>query len=81
MNKKEGTNVRILMLKSMKSKQVAEMIYIKNNGEISKRRVKILSVSKDSFQAYCFLRGTKRIFKIENVLAFVPIIHKERGVI
>ncbi len=81
MNKKEGTNVRILILNSLKTNQVSEMIYMKNNGEISKRRVKVLSVKNDSFQAYCFLRGTKRIFKIENVLAFVPVILKEREVI
>ena len=73
--------MRILILKSMKTNQTSEMIYMKNNGEISKRRVKVLSVSKGSFQAYCFLRGTKRIFKIENVLAFVPVIQKEREVI
>lgn len=73
--------MRISILKSMKTNQLAEMIYMKNNGEISKRRVKVLRVSKDSFQAFCFLRGTKRIFKIDNVLAFVPVIHKERGVI
>ncbi|MER2005981.1 MAG: transcriptional regulator [Psychrobacillus sp.] len=73
--------MRIIILKSMKANQLAEMIYMKHNGEISKRRVKVLSVSKDSFQAYCFLRGTKRIFKIENVLAFVPVLQKEREVI
>lgn len=73
--------MRILILKSMKTNQVSEMIYMKNNGEISKRTVKVLSVSKESFHAYCFLRGTKRIFKIENVLAFVPVIQKEREVI
>lgn len=65
----------------MKANQLSEMIYMKHNGEISKRRVKVLSVSKDSFQAYCFLRGTKRVFKIENVLAFVPVLQKEREVI
>ena len=73
--------MRVLILKSMKTNQVSEMIYMKNNGEVSKRRVKVLSISKDSFQAYCFLRGTKRVFKIENVLAFVPVIAKERGVV
>ncbi|MEK4523579.1 transcriptional regulator [Psychrobacillus sp. FSL W7-1457] len=73
--------MRIIILKSMKANQLSEMIYMKHNGEISKRRVKVLSVSKESFQAYCFLRGTKRIFKIENVLAFVPILQKEREVI
>lgn len=65
----------------MKTNQLSEMIYMKNNGEVSKRRVKVLSITKDSFQAYCFLRGTKRTFKIENVLAFVPVVQKEREVI
>ncbi|WP_366518562.1 hypothetical protein [uncultured Psychrobacillus sp.] len=46
--------MRIIILKSMKANQLSEMIYMKHNGEISKRRVKVLSVSKDSFQAYCF---------------------------
>ncbi|MEK3973746.1 transcriptional regulator [Psychrobacillus sp. FSL K6-1267] len=73
--------MRILILKSMKTNQVSEMIYMKNNGDISKRRVKVLSVTNETFQAYCFLRGTKRIFKIENVLAFVPVINKERSVV
>jgi predicted DNA-binding transcriptional regulator YafY len=73
--------VRINILKSMQHSQIAEMIYLNNKGEISKRRVKVLSVSTDSFQAYCFLRGTKRTFKIENVLAFVPVVNRERDVI
>lgn len=73
--------MRVLVLKSMKTNQLSEMIYMKNNGEVSKRRVKVLSISKDSFQAYCFLRSTKRTFKIENVLAFVPVAQKEREVI
>jgi predicted DNA-binding transcriptional regulator YafY len=73
--------VRINILKSMQHSQIAEMIYLNNKGEISKRSVKVLSVSTDSFQAYCFLRAIKRTFKIENVLAFVPVVNRERDVI
>ena len=65
----------------MQLNQLIEMIYMNNNGEISKRRVKVLSVEGNSFKGYCFLRNTKRTFKIDNVLAFVPIIHKEREVV
>lgn len=65
----------------MQHNQIVEMIYMKNNGEFSKRKVKVISISKDSFEAYCFLRGTKRTFKIENILEFVPAINKERAVI
>ena len=52
------------------------MIYMKENREISKRKVKVLNVNKDTFEAYCFLRGAKRTFKICNVLAFNPLIKK-----
>ena len=76
-----GTNVRNSILKVMERGQLADMIYLSNNGEISKRRVKVLSVYDNTFKAYCFLRNTKRTFKIENVLAIVPVINKERGVI
>ena len=65
----------------MQLNQIVEMIYMNNNGEISKRRVKVLSVEGNAFKAYCFLRNTKRTFKVDNVLAFVPIINKEREVV
>lgn len=65
----------------MQNNQIVEMIYMKNNSEISKRRVKVLSVEGNSFKAYCFLRNTKRTFKIDNVLAFVPVIQRERDVV
>lgn len=74
-------SVRINILKSMKHNRIAEIIYLKANGELTKRRVKVLSVDDNTFKAYCFLRGTKRTFKIDNVLAFVPVVNRERDVI
>lgn len=73
--------MRINILKILEHDQIAEMIYMKNNGEVTTRRIKVLSLTEDSFEAYCFLRSTKRTFKIDNVLAFVPVIKKERAVI
>jgi len=73
--------VIINILKSMQLNQISEMIYMNNNGQISKRRVKVLSVEGNTFKAYCFLRNTKRTFKVDNVLAFVPIIQREREVV
>lgn len=73
--------MRINILESMQNNQIVEMIYMKDNGEISKRKVKVLSVEGKTFKVYCFLRKTKRIFKIDNVLAFVPVIQKERTVV
>ena len=73
--------MRINILKSMQQNQLSEMIYMRNSGEISKRKVKVLTVEGNTFKAYCFLRNTKRTFKIDNVLAFVPVVNKERAVI
>lgn len=69
------------LLKAMKRNQIVNMMYMSKSGEISKRRVKLVKIAGDSFQAYCFTRRAKRTFTINNVLAVVPIIHKERSVV
>jgi len=67
--------------RSIKYNQVLDIIYMDNAGSITKRRVKLLKVTEDSFQAYCYLRGSRRTFKIDNVLALVPVMTKERMVV
>ncbi|UDK94826.1 transcriptional regulator (plasmid) [Lysinibacillus sphaericus] len=69
------------LVKAMKRNQIVNMMYMSNNGEITKRRVKLVKITGDSFQAYCFTRLAKRIFTINNVLAVVLIMHKERSVV
>lgn len=69
------------ILKAFKYQQLADIMYMANNGTISKRRIKILKVSDDSFQAYCFLRNEKRTFKIDRVLSLIPVTCKERLII
>ncbi|MBD8015218.1 hypothetical protein QL992_03980 [Microbacterium sp. APC 3898] len=69
------------ILKAFKYQQLVDMMYMANDGSISKRRVKILKVSGNSFQAYCFLRHKKRTFKMDNVLSLMPVTQKERQII
>lgn len=73
------------MLKTLKRSvdygEVLEMMYLAKDGTISKRRIKVLQVGEASFRAYCFLRKSKRTFTIDNVLALVPIMKKERYVV
>nr|WP_245402510.1 transcriptional regulator [Psychrobacillus psychrodurans] len=56
-------------------------MYISKVGEISKRKIRLLKVQGDLFHAYCFKQHAKRTFRIDNVLAIVPIIKPERGTI
>lgn len=57
------------------------MMYMDASGEVTKRRIKVVRVGEDDFQAYCHLRAAKRTFKINNILALVPVIIKESMVI
>lgn len=63
--------------KSMQYNQSVDMIYMDDSGQITKRRVKPFKVSGDSFQAYCYLRRSRRTFKFDGVLALVPVIKRE----
>ena len=73
--------MRIELVKSMEWNHVLDMIYMAKDGAISKRRIKVLQVGDVSFRAYCYLRKSNRTFKIDNILALVPVTSKERIVI
>ncbi len=69
------------LVKSMKYNESLDMMYMAKDGQISKRRIRVLQVGEVSFRAYCFLRKSNRTFKIDNVLALVPIKVKGNTVI
>lgn len=73
--------MRINLMKSMDRNDVLDMIYLAKDGVISKRRIKVLQVNDNSFKAYCYLRRSSRTFRIDNILALVPVIMRERAVV
>lgn len=62
---------------AVKYGEMLEVMYMAKDGSISKRRIKVLQVGETSFRAYCF----KRTFLIDNVLAAVPEVQKERVIL
>ncbi|MFJ7933734.1 transcriptional regulator [Sporosarcina sp. NPDC096371] len=70
-----------ILVKSVSYGDLLDMMYLAKDGTITQRRIKVLQVGEVSFRAYCYLRGTKRTFIIDNVLALVPVSQKERDVI
>lgn len=68
------------LIKAMQRNQFLNMMYMAKDGNVSKRRIKIIKIVGDSFQAYCFTKQAKRTFIIDSVLAVVPVIYKERSV-
>ena len=73
--------MRNQLIKSTEYNEPLDMMYMAADGSISKRRINVLQVGEVSFRAYCFLRKSKRTFTIDNVLALVPVITKERAVV
>jgi len=69
------------LIKAMQRNQFLNMMYMAKDGEVSKRRIKVIKIVGDSFQAFCFTRQAKRTFMIDNVLAIVPVVRKERSVV
>lgn len=69
------------LIKAMQRNQFLNMMYMAKDGNVSKRRIKIIKIVGDTFQAYCFTKQAKRTFTINNVLAVVPVFHKEREVV
>lgn len=57
------------IIKAIQRNQLIDMMYTDKSGKITKRRIKVTSVSDNSFSAYCFARRAKRTFKFGNVLA------------
>lgn len=73
--------MRKTLEKSVRFGGVLDMMYLAADGTISKRRIKVIQVGEMSFRAYCYLRNSKRTFTIDNVLALVPVAHKERMIV
>ena len=69
------------LLKALERNQLVDMMYIDKNNQITKRCIKVTKVNDNTFKAHCFLKHASRTFKIENVLALVPVIRKGREVI
>lgn len=75
--------MRKYIFKSFKFNEPIDMIYLAANGKVTKRRIVVLHINnnKNSFQAFCHLRKDKRTFRIECILAIVPVILKESFVV
>jgi predicted DNA-binding transcriptional regulator YafY len=69
------------LIKAFEYGELMDMMYIAQDGTISRRRIKVLKVGDVLFRAHCFLRGSKRTFIIDNILALNRVEYKEELVI
>ncbi len=65
--------MKLMVLRAFELKKALEMYYIKDNNQVSQRTVDVLSITGETFVAYCRLRKAKRTFKIDNILAAATV--------
>lgn len=65
--------------KALQHNKILDIMYIAKDQSITKRRIKLLKISGNYVQAYCFSRHAKRNFIVDNILAVHPVNREARG--
>ncbi|MEK5080179.1 transcriptional regulator [Solibacillus sp. FSL W7-1436] len=71
--------MREQLRKAMQLNQILDIVYIAKSQSITKRRIKLIKISGDHVQAYCFTRHAKRNFIVDNILAVHPVSKNAKG--
>ncbi|MBQ4816367.1 hypothetical protein AB0R75_14765 [Bacillus pumilus] len=62
-----------LLKQSLQQQIPIEMIYMKRNGECTKRKIIVQRQTDQLIQAYCLSKKTMRTFRKDCILALAPI--------
>ncbi|MCY8932975.1 hypothetical protein [Bacillus atrophaeus] len=65
-----------LLNRSLKEKFVLDMIYMKNDGAISKRAIIVHEIKKQHIRAFCFKSRQTKTFRTDKILAVAPSNYK-----
>lgn len=68
-----------ILKRLLTEKTALDMIYMKNDGLITKRSIIVRQIKQGYIRAYCFTSRQTKTFTIENILAVSPATTK-RGV-
>jgi predicted DNA-binding transcriptional regulator YafY len=68
-----------LFKRALETGQILEMIYMSDKGEISQRKIRVITITPGIVRAYCFMRKQQRSFKISNILSIGPIREINKG--
>lgn len=54
--------------------RTVEIIYQDRHGKLTQRRIVVRSVQGDRVSAYDIERGSYRVFKVDSILAMLPVV-------
>ncbi|MDU4696116.1 MAG: hypothetical protein E6Y08_09895 [Paenibacillus sp.] len=55
--------------------RTVEIIYVDRTGKITQRRIEVHDVRGGLVRATCLVSNAPRAFRIENILACVPVVN------
>jgi len=61
----------------MTRRDVLEMVYLEEDEEISKRRVKVIKSHHDTFQAFCFTKQANALFTMNKFALSSQLLEKK----
>lgn len=65
------------LIKCVKRSSTIRIMYMDDSGNVTKRTVKVIKINSTTFKAFCYLRGARRTFKIDNLLAVVSVANEK----
>jgi hypothetical protein len=68
-----GNCMRGILLRSIESKTLIEIIYLTKDGSISQRIIRVKEINQNNIYAYCYLRKSYRNFTTSNILSLSPV--------
>lgn len=71
--------MKALLNRSLNEKSALDMIYMKNDGTISKRSIIVHQIKQQYVRAFCFKSRQTKTFRIDNILAVAPSNYR-RGI-
>lgn len=66
------SSVKGILQRAIDSKEVIQIIYMSDKGEISQRYITVVSINPTHMNCYCHYRKQKRVLKISNILSAFP---------
>lgn len=61
------------LIKCVRRSSTIRIMYMDDDGKVTKRTVRVLKINSTTLKAFCYLRGSRRTFKIDNLLAVVSV--------
>jgi len=68
--------VRNELLRCCRCSNVIRIMYMNDDAVVTERTVRVLKINSTTFKTFCYMRGAQRTFRIDNLLAVVPIYER-----